>query len=140
MQIAVIKSNPEQSKHLQTARMKVGDLELDLVNLRSETYTNSRIPDSTPFGTPEQDALRRDFTINSMFYNINSGQAGVWPTAVSVQMSPVFGPITISGLTGNALQGPAPSWQPCLVSHEHRLHRKCIARACPQLAAMPCQP
>lgn len=76
--IAVIKSNPEQSKHLQTARMKVGDLELDLVNLRSETYTNSRIPDSTPFGTPEQDALRRDFTINSMFYNINSGQVEDW--------------------------------------------------------------
>lgn len=25
------------------------------------------------FGTPEQDALRRDFTINSMFYNLNSG-------------------------------------------------------------------
>jgi hypothetical protein len=23
------------------------------------------------FGTPEQDALRRDFTINSLFYNIN---------------------------------------------------------------------
>ena len=75
-QVAVIKSNPEQSKHLQTARMKVGDLELDLVNLRSETYTSSRIPDSTPFGTPEQDALRRDFTINSLFYNINTGEAG----------------------------------------------------------------
>lgn len=25
------------------------------------------------FGTPEQDAERRDFTINSMFFNINSG-------------------------------------------------------------------
>jgi tRNA nucleotidyltransferase/poly(A) polymerase len=25
------------------------------------------------FGTPEQDAQRRDFTINSLFYNINSG-------------------------------------------------------------------
>lgn len=25
------------------------------------------------FGTPEQDALRRDFTINSLFYNINEG-------------------------------------------------------------------
>lgn len=25
------------------------------------------------FGTPEQDALRRDFTINSLFYNINKG-------------------------------------------------------------------
>ena len=25
------------------------------------------------FGTPEEDAHRRDFTINSMFYNINTG-------------------------------------------------------------------
>ena len=25
------------------------------------------------FGTPEQDAFRRDFTINSLFYNINTG-------------------------------------------------------------------
>lgn len=25
------------------------------------------------FGTPEQDAFRRDFTINSLFYNINNG-------------------------------------------------------------------
>ena len=25
------------------------------------------------FGTPEEDAHRRDFTINAMFYNINTG-------------------------------------------------------------------
>lgn len=25
------------------------------------------------FGTPEQDALRRDLTINSLFYNLNTG-------------------------------------------------------------------
>lgn len=32
---------------------------------------DSRIP-QVDFGTPEQDALRRDFTINSLFYNIDS--------------------------------------------------------------------
>jgi len=70
---AVIESNPEQSKHLETARMKVDGLWIDLVNLRSETYaSNSRIP-IVEFGTPEQDALRRDFTINALFYNINDG-------------------------------------------------------------------
>ena len=53
--------------------MKVGELELDLVNLRSETYADSRIPE-IGIGTPEQDALRRDLTINSLFYNINTGQ------------------------------------------------------------------
>ena len=70
---AVIQCNPDQSKHLETARMKLSGLWIDLVNLRSETYTQgSRIP-TMAFGTPEQDALRRDFTINSLFYNINQG-------------------------------------------------------------------
>lgn len=56
---AVIHSNPEQSKHLETARMKVNDLWIDLVNLRSETYAEgSRIP-TMEFGTALQDAERR---------------------------------------------------------------------------------
>ncbi len=51
--------------------MCVGDVWIDLVNLRSETYAdNSRIP-TMEFGTATQDAMRRDFTINAMFYNIN---------------------------------------------------------------------
>jgi hypothetical protein len=70
---AVIHSNPDQSKHLETARMKISDVWIDLVNLRSETYAEeSRIP-TMEFGTPEQDALRRDFTFNALFYNINEG-------------------------------------------------------------------
>lgn len=73
--IAVVQANPEKSKHLETAKVKINELEVDLVNLRSETYVSDaahRIPEMT-FGTPEQDALRRDFTFNSMFYNINTG-------------------------------------------------------------------
>lgn len=51
---AVIQSNPDQSKHLETARMKIGNVWIDLVNLRSETYAaDSRIPEMT-FGSPEQ--------------------------------------------------------------------------------------
>ena len=59
LQVALIMSNPDQSKHLETARMKVAGLELDLVNLRSEKYADqtSRIP-TMEFGTPEEDALR----------------------------------------------------------------------------------
>ncbi|KAI4320189.1 hypothetical protein MLD38_033695 [Melastoma candidum] len=69
---AVIASNPDQSKHLETARMRLYDLWVDFVNLRSETYSeNSRIPTEMKFGTAEEDAYRRDLTINSMFYNIN---------------------------------------------------------------------
>ncbi|KAK2962640.1 putative Poly A polymerase [Blattamonas nauphoetae] len=72
--IAVIKSNPAQSKHLETARMTLFGVEIDFVNLRTETYSeDSRIP-SISFGTPEEDACRRDLTINSLFYNIQTMQ------------------------------------------------------------------
>ena len=71
--MSVIQSNPEQSKHLATATMNLHGLSLDFTNLRSETYADSRIP-QVDFGTPEQDAERRDFTINSLFYNLNTKQ------------------------------------------------------------------
>ncbi|XP_024541362.1 putative CCA tRNA nucleotidyltransferase 2 [Selaginella moellendorffii] len=72
--VGVILSNPDQSKHLETARMKIEDVWVDFVNLRAETYADdSRIPSTMEFGTPKQDAERRDLTINSLFYNINTG-------------------------------------------------------------------
>ena len=70
----VIKANSDKSKHLETATIRVGDVFIDLVNLRSETYSqDSRVP-IVEIGTPEQDAFRRDLTINSLFYNINEGK------------------------------------------------------------------
>lgn len=83
--------NPEKSKHLETGELltiafflfsidplfvaiiTIGNWSIDVVNLRSENYTaSSRIP-TMKFGTPEMDAMRRDLTINSLFYNIHSG-------------------------------------------------------------------
>lgn len=73
--IAKIKSNPEKSKHLETATVRLCGIEVDFVNLRSETYQEgSRIPDSIVFGTPLEDAQRRDLTINSLFFNIHTGK------------------------------------------------------------------
>ncbi|KAF8610259.1 hypothetical protein BDV93DRAFT_429846 [Ceratobasidium sp. AG-I] len=70
--VATIGKNPEQSKHLETARMNVLGHEVDFVNLRSETYAeDSRIP-IMKIGTPLEDALRRDITINALFYNIHT--------------------------------------------------------------------
>ncbi|KAF7844029.1 putative CCA tRNA nucleotidyltransferase 2 isoform X1 [Senna tora] len=73
--VCVIESNPHQSKHLETARMRLFDNWIDFVNLRDEEYAeneNSRIPTKQSFGTAEEDAYRRDLTINSLFYNINT--------------------------------------------------------------------
>ena len=73
--VGVVLANPEKSKHLETATMKVGNYFIDFVNLRAEEYTeDSRIPDLKRIGTAMEDALRRDLTINSLFYNINTGE------------------------------------------------------------------
>ena len=67
-----IESNPEKSKHLETATTRVLGLDVDLVNLRSEAYSaESRIP-VMEFGTPLEDALRRDATVNALFYNLHT--------------------------------------------------------------------
>ncbi|KIP03256.1 hypothetical protein PHLGIDRAFT_77897 [Phlebiopsis gigantea 11061_1 CR5-6] len=71
--IAKVERNPDRSKHLETAKATVLGIELDFVNLRSEEYAeDSRIPTQIAFGTPLQDALRRDITINALFYNVHS--------------------------------------------------------------------
>ncbi|KAL6655498.1 hypothetical protein ACP70R_006324 [Stipagrostis hirtigluma subsp. patula] len=70
--IGFIQCNPDQSKHLETARMLIFDIWIDFVNLRSEKYAeNSRIP-TVEIGTAKEDAYRRDLTINSLFFNINN--------------------------------------------------------------------
>lgn len=69
-----IDKNPEKSKHLETATTKLFGVEVDFVNLISEEYTEqSRIP-VVKFGTPEEDALRRDATLNALFYNIQQNK------------------------------------------------------------------
>ncbi|GIX65107.1 tRNA nucleotidyltransferase [Babesia caballi] len=70
--VGIVKRRPEQSKHLETATLNILGLNVDFVNLRSEDYAeNSRIP-VMKIGTPLEDAMRRDFTINSLFYNIST--------------------------------------------------------------------
>lgn len=68
-----VEANPEQSKHLETASIEIYGQKIDFVNLRSEEYADTRIP-TAKMGTPESDASRRDLTINSLFYNVETGQ------------------------------------------------------------------
>ncbi|XP_074289287.1 tRNA nucleotidyltransferase cca2-like [Silene latifolia] len=90
-EFGIIPINPEQSKHLETGRMYLYGELIDFVNLRSEDYSQtqnpsdqsgpsegspthckkSRIP-TMRFGSPQEDANRRDLTINSLFYNLNT--------------------------------------------------------------------
>ncbi|KAF2861844.1 poly A polymerase C-terminal region-like protein [Piedraia hortae CBS 480.64] len=67
-----IDANPEKSKHLETVTTKLLGFDLDLVNLRKETYSEDSRNPQMEVGTPLEDALRRDATVNAMFYNLHS--------------------------------------------------------------------
>lgn len=59
LKVGIISQNPEKSKHLETATMRVGAFWIDFVNLRTESYTDgSRIP-LMDIGGPE--VWARDF-------------------------------------------------------------------------------
>jgi len=58
---------------LETVAIEIFGRKIDFINLRTESYGDSRVPEMQ-FGTPEVDAQRRDLTINAMFYNINTRQ------------------------------------------------------------------
>lgn len=58
---------------LETVAVELFGRKIDFINLRSESYGDTRIPEMQ-FGTPEIDAQRRDLTINSLFYNIGTGE------------------------------------------------------------------
>ncbi len=70
-------ARPEQIKNLAVAFLRIFGQEVEILNLRAnEVYEEgNRNPVSTEANvTAEQDAFRRDLTINSMNYNINTGR------------------------------------------------------------------
>jgi tRNA nucleotidyltransferase (CCA-adding enzyme) len=67
-----VAKNPEKSKHLETATTNIFGFDVDFVNLRKETYSEDSRNPQMEFGTAEEDAFRRDATINALFYNIHS--------------------------------------------------------------------
>ncbi|KAK9778310.1 hypothetical protein SCAR479_04712 [Seiridium cardinale] len=69
-----IAANPEKSKHLETTTIRLLGFDVDFVNLRKETYTEDSRNPQMEFGTATEDALRRDATINALFYNLNTGK------------------------------------------------------------------
>jgi len=68
--VGIIQQNAEKGKHLETATIKICNIWIDFVNLRSE--------EENVIGTPLTDAERRDLSINSLFYNINEKKVEDW--------------------------------------------------------------
>jgi putative nucleotidyltransferase with HDIG domain len=51
-------------------RVLEGDLEFEVATFRSDgVYLDGRHPEFVEFSTPENDAVRRDFTVNGIFYD-----------------------------------------------------------------------
>ena len=72
--LAKIEKNPEKSKQLETTTTRIMGFDIDLVNLRKEVYSEDSRNPTMEFGTPEEDALRRDATINALFYNLQTSK------------------------------------------------------------------
>ena len=73
-------ASSSSSRHLQTASLKFGDLIVDLGRSRYETgyKTEGRVPTATGRGAPVQDAFRRDFTVNALYYNLHTQRVEDW--------------------------------------------------------------
>ncbi|CEJ93783.1 Putative Poly(A) polymerase [[Torrubiella] hemipterigena] len=70
VQFTIIERNAEMAKQLETARGSLFGLDIDLVNLRKEIYNGQSRTPRMDFGTPEEDALRRDATVNALFFHL----------------------------------------------------------------------
>ncbi len=66
----VMEKNAGAAKNLETAGGKLFGLDIDLANLRKEVYDGQSRNPQMEFGTPEEDAFRRDATVNSLFYHL----------------------------------------------------------------------
>ena len=75
----VIKANPDKTKNITTAKAFVPlpsgpVMEVDFAQARQEIYqTDSRNPEVKP-ATAQEDAIRRDATVNAIFYNLSTQQ------------------------------------------------------------------
>jgi len=74
-EVTIVDANVEANKHMESAMLPVLGFHIDFAQLRTEVYdSKSRNPKIVVGVLPEEDAKRRDLTINSLFYNINTGQ------------------------------------------------------------------
>lgn len=64
-----------KNKNFGTCKIVCGDKTYDYATFRKEEYEKGHCPEKVEFiKSPEEDALRRDFTINAIYYNLRTGE------------------------------------------------------------------
>ncbi len=62
----------EEGKEFLVMIISKNNQQFEIANLRNDgTYTDGRRPDSVSIGTIQEDAMRRDFTINSLYFRLH---------------------------------------------------------------------
>ncbi len=70
---ALFEKTLEIGKQFGISMVVLGGKQIEIAAFRKEsTYTDSRHPDKIEYATPEEDAKRRDFTINGLFWDPKS--------------------------------------------------------------------
>jgi tRNA nucleotidyltransferase/poly(A) polymerase len=73
--IRLFPGSNEVGAHFGVVIAKHGGHHVEIATFRTDgSYRDARRPDSVTFSTPEEDAKRRDFTINGLFENPESGE------------------------------------------------------------------
>jgi len=72
--ITTTDARPEQIKNLEVSFLNIYGQKVDLLSLRKEVYTPGNRNPIVTMATPQEDAYRRDLTLNALFYNINTKQ------------------------------------------------------------------
>ena len=67
---ALFRSSRAVGAHFGVVLVRVNKVAVEVATFRSDgAYSDGRRPDAVCFSTPEQDAQRRDFTVNGLFYD-----------------------------------------------------------------------
>lgn len=73
--LACFEKGKEVPRPLGSVRIKQGKYTFEVTTFRKEsTVSDGRIPESIEYSTKEEDAARRDFTVNAMYFHPVSGE------------------------------------------------------------------